>query len=69
MIKIKIETEYIQLQQFLKLISLVSSGGEAKEVISTGIIKVNDQIETRRGKKLYPGDKVFILDIGTYIVE
>jgi Uncharacterized conserved protein len=40
----------------MKLAGLVSSGVEAKEVIQNGEVKVNGEIDTRRGKKLYPGD-------------
>lgn len=67
--KIKIDTDYIQLQQFLKLINLVSSGGEAKEIILEGFIKVNGTAENRRGRKLYPGDKILIPDVGAFILE
>ena len=49
---------YILLQQFLKLKNLVGSGGEAKAVIRQGDVKVNGETETRRGRKLYPGDTV-----------
>ncbi|MDO5037527.1 MAG: S4 domain-containing protein YaaA [Tissierellia bacterium] len=54
----KIETDYIKLDSFLKLVGWVSTGGEAKILIQEGQVKVNGQVETRRGKKLYPGDKV-----------
>ena len=54
----KIETEFIKLDQFLKYESLVGSGGEAKNVIQDGLVKVNGNIETARGKKLYKGDVV-----------
>lgn len=56
--KIKISTEFIKLEQLLKLANIVSSGGMAKEFILNGEVKVNDEIETRRGKKLRPGDIV-----------
>mgnify|MGYP000218728237 CR=1 FL=1 len=55
---IKIKDEYITLGQALKLASLVSSGIEAKIVIQDGQVKVNGEVETRRGKKLVPGDVV-----------
>ena len=48
----------IQLDQFLKLKRLVGSGGEAKMLVQSGQVKVNGQVETRRGKKLQPGDVV-----------
>lgn len=67
--KVKIDTDYIQLQQFLKLINLVSSGGEAKEIILEGNIKVNGASENRRGRKLYPGDKILIPEVGAFVLE
>lgn len=54
----KIETAYIKLDSFLKGENLVSSGGEAKHVIAAGIVRVNGDVELRRGRKLYPGDRV-----------
>lgn len=54
----KITTEFIKLDQFLKLCDFVASGGEAKLVIAEGLVKLNGEIETRRGKKLFKGDKV-----------
>jgi ribosome-associated protein len=50
----------IQLDQFLKLKNVVQSGGEAKHVIQGGLVKVNGEVETRRGRKLAPGDLVEI---------
>jgi ribosome-associated protein len=49
---------FIKLDQFLKLQNLVSSGGEAKVLIQEGQVQVNDEVETRRGRKLVPGDRV-----------
>ena len=66
--KIEISTEFIKLDQFLKWIAVVDSGSEAKEVILDGKVKVNDEVETRRGRKIYPEYKVEIFD-KTYIVE
>jgi len=51
----------MKLDQFLKWKNLVSSGGEAKMLIKSGSVKVNDLIETRRGRKLNKGDKVIFL--------
>lgn len=56
----KIDTEYIKLDSFLKAVNAVSSGGEAKIVINEEMVKVNGEVETRRGRKLYPGDRVEI---------
>ena len=56
--EIKIKDEFIKLGQLLKLAGLVSSGVEAKIVIAEGEVSYNGKIETRRGKKVYPGDTV-----------
>ena len=55
---IKIKDEYIKLGQALKLAGLVDSGVEAKEVIQSGLVLVNGEIDTRRGRKLVAGDLV-----------
>lgn len=60
--KIKIDTEYITLSQFLKLADIVSSGGQAKYAVKQLPIKVNGESENRRGKKLYPNDKIIVED-------
>ncbi len=54
----KITTDYITLQQFLKLEDIASSGGEAKVLVSQLDITVNGEKENRRGRKLYPGDEI-----------
>lgn len=64
--KIKINSEYITLGQFLKFTNIVSSGGMVKAILQDTKIYVNDLLESRRGKKLYPGDKVVIKSIGDY---
>ncbi len=56
--KISISTEYIKLDQFLKWVGIVDSGTDAKFVIQSGEIKVNKEVELRRGRKLYPEDVV-----------
>ena len=56
--KIKLRDEFIKLGQALKAVGLVESGVDAKFVIQDGLVKVNGQTETQRGKKLYAGDKV-----------
>ena len=53
---IKLRDEFIKLGQALKAAGLVESGVEAKEVIQDGQVSVNGEIDTRRGRKLYPGD-------------
>ena len=56
--KIGITTEYIKLDALLKFAALVSSGGEAKTVIAEGLVSVNGEVCTMRGKKLRGGDVV-----------
>ena len=58
MIDIEINTEYIKLDSFLKYAEAVSTGGEAKIMISEGQVLVNGEIATQRGKKLRAGDTV-----------
>lgn len=50
--------ETIELDRFLKLALVAQSGGEAKMIIKSGAVKVNGEVETRRGRKLRPGDRV-----------
>lgn len=57
---IKIETEYIKLDQFLKWADLVPTGTESRMLLSANKIKVNGEIEVRRGKKLRKGDIIEI---------
>ena len=57
--EIKLREEYIKLGQALKAADLVSDGVEAKFVILDGLVKVNGETDTRRGRKLYDGDIVF----------
>lgn len=54
--EITIKDEFIKLGQALKLAGLVGSGLDAKIEIQDGYVKVNGEVETRRGKKLYDGD-------------
>ena len=58
--EIKINTEFITLAQMLKMADIVQSGGEAKYAVKELDIKVNDELENRRGRKLYPGDRVIV---------
>lgn len=55
---VHLRDEYIKLGQALKAAGLVESGVEAKEVIQQGLVLVNGETDTRRGRKLYPGDMV-----------
>jgi ribosome-associated protein len=50
--------DYIKLDQFLKLAQIALTGGQAKAMILEGLVKVNGEVETRRGRKLRHGDRV-----------
>ncbi|GAA5046888.1 RNA-binding S4 domain-containing protein [Nocardia callitridis] len=57
-VDVPIEDEAIRLGQFLKLANLIESGAEAKTVIASGLVRVNDEVELRRGRQLQSGDVV-----------
>ncbi len=63
---IKINTDYITLGQFLKFIGIIENGGEAKEYIEINDILVDNQIEKKRGRKLY---KKMIIKINKNIFQ
>ena len=67
--KITIETEYIKLDSLLKFAAVVGTGGEAKYVISEGMVSVNGEVYTIRGKKLRPGDKVSFQGLDFEVVK
>lgn len=56
--EIQINTEFIKLDALLKFAAMVGTGGEAKYVITQGLVKVNSEVCTMRGKKLREGDTV-----------
>ena len=68
MVSVKIDTEFIKLDQFLKWVGLVLNGADAKSIISKGLIRVNGEVEIRRGRKLRSGD-VVELDNKEYIID
>ena len=53
---ILIHTEFIKLDSLLKFAGLAETGGEAKAMVQEGLVKVNGEVCTMRGKKLRPGD-------------
>mgnify|MGYP002673361571 FL=1 len=55
---IEITTEYIKLQDLLKLAGLTYTGGEAKVMVQEGLVTVNGEVCTMRGRKIRPGDTV-----------
>ena len=58
--KILIHTEFIKLDALLKYAGLCETGGEAKELVQGGAVKVNGEVCTMRGKKIRPGDTVSV---------
>ena len=66
--KISIKTEYITLGQFLKFVSIISNGSHAKVFLMENEVYVNGELESRRGRKLYPGYKINVLN-SEYVVE
>ena len=58
MTSIPITTEYIKLQDLLKLAAVTATGGEAKLLVQDGQVTVNGEVCTMRGKKIRPGDDV-----------
>lgn len=56
--EIQIDTEFIKLDSFMKWSGMVGSGSDAKMLIMDGEVKVNGEVVTQRGKKLYKGDCV-----------
>lgn len=56
----KLNSEYIKLDQFLKMANIISTGGEAKFYLIENEVLVNGMKENRRGRKLYPGDIVTV---------
>lgn len=66
---VKINTDFIQLQSFLKFKGIAETGGQAKEFIQDGIILVNNEICTARGKKIRNGDVVTAFAVDYEIVN
>ncbi|PID45191.1 MAG: RNA-binding protein [Proteobacteria bacterium] len=58
--EIIIERYPITLGQFLKYSAIVSDGMEARDIIASGTVAINGEIDTRRGRKLFPGDTVTV---------
>ncbi|OFX83356.1 MAG: RNA-binding protein [Bacteroidetes bacterium GWF2_33_16] len=64
MIKFKLiaDSEYIELIKLLKATNISGSGGEAKNIVEDGQVKLNGQIESRKRAKLRKGDKIEVFD-------
>jgi ribosome-associated protein len=61
-IDVPIRDESIKLGQFLKLANLIDRGSESKSLIAEGLVRVNDEVEVRRGRQLHVGDIVVFAD-------
>ena len=66
--EVRIETEYIKLDQILKFASIVQSGGEAKILISDGQVLVNGEVCLKRGKKIRKDDIIEVVDHKKFVV-
>ncbi len=65
---VSISTEFITLDAFLKWVGVASTGGYAKTLIASGMIKVNGEVELRRGRKLRPGDQIALSGGGLWTI-
>lgn len=59
----------IRLGQYLKFANLADTGGQARELIASGQVSVNGEVETRRGRQLHPGDEVTVTSSGQTVTE
>ena len=59
---VKIKTGFIRNEQFLKFCGVAETGGHAKQLVKEGLVLLNGEVCTQRGKKLYPGDEVQVED-------
>ena len=66
---IKINREFITLGQFLKHVNIISSGGMAKWYLAEHTVMLDNEVENRRGKKIYPGSVVEIPNEGTFFIQ
>ncbi|GIP18449.1 hypothetical protein J40TS1_40910 [Paenibacillus montaniterrae] len=66
--QIEISTAYITLGAFLKLSDCVSTGGQAKFFLQENQVLINNEPDQRRGRKLYPGDKVEVEGFGAFTI-
>ena len=66
--EIKLETDYIKLDQFLKLCGIAQTGGQAKMMVADGLVKVNGEVSRQRGKKIRKDDKIEVDEEHLFIV-
>ncbi len=58
----ELESEFVELYKILKFEGLSESGGDAKQAIAEGLVQVNGEVETRKRKKIRPGDQIDFID-------
>lgn len=66
--EIKLDTDYIKLDQFLKFCGIAQTGGQAKMMIADGLVKVNGEVSRQRGKKIRKSDKIKVDEEHLFIV-
>lgn len=66
--EVYINTEFITLGQFLKFENLIESGGNVKFFLEEIPVFINKEQDNRRGRKLYPGDVIFIEEFGEFVI-
>lgn len=67
--EVRINTERIKLDSFLKWAAIAETGGDAKALIQSGYVAVNGVTENRRGRQLQPGDVVTVKGQGEFLVS
>jgi len=67
--EVAIRGDTIRLGQLLKLADVADSGSEAKELLAEGAVRVNDEVDTRRGRQLAPGDVVAAAGVTVRVVQ
>ena len=67
--EVPIRDSMIRLGQLVKLANLAEDGVEAKELIENGLVKVNGEIEERRGRQIHPGDSVTVNGVTVTVVQ
>lgn len=65
--KITINTEYIKLGQLLKFAGIIENGAMAKDFLAENIVLVNGEQDNRRGRKIYPNDKVSVKNVEIFV--
>ncbi len=65
----ELESEFVELYKILKFEGLAESGGDAKQAIADGLVSVNGEVETRKRKKIRPGDQIDFIDHHIEVID